>query len=89
MTSCRASLYGIGPLEVTLDVAEREERLRANVVEPGHSGEADLERDRDVALDLLGAPSVGLRDDLDERRDRVRVRLDVELRVGREAAERR
>ena len=52
------------------------------MVEVGHAGQADLERDGDVALDLLGAPAVGLRDDLDHRRHRVRVGLDVELLVA-------
>ena len=69
------------PAEVALHVGETEERLRARVLEAGHAGEADLERDGDVALDVLGAHAVGLRDDLDERRHRVRVRLDVELLV--------
>ena len=47
----------VAPVEVALHVGEPEERLRADVVEPRHAGEADLERDRDVALDLLGAPA--------------------------------
>src|SRR5439155_3503995 len=50
------------PFEVTLHVREAEERLRSNVIEPGHAGEPDLERDRDVALGLFGAPSRRLRD---------------------------
>ena len=59
MTSCRASLYSVVPVEVALHVAEPEERLRADVVEARHAGEADLQRDRDVALGLLGAPPGG------------------------------
>ena len=47
---------------------------------------ADLERDGDVALDLLGAQPVRLGDDLDHRRHRVRVGLDVETVVRVEAA---
>ena len=72
------------PSEVALHVREAEQRLRPDVFEAGHPGEADLERDRDVALDLLGAPARGLRDDLDERRHRVRIGLDVEPLVGNE-----
>src|ERR1019366_5728558 len=56
------------PTEVALDVAQAEERLRPNVLEPRHAREADLEGDRDVALGLLGAPPLRLRDDLDHRR---------------------
>ena len=51
------------------------------MVERGHAREADFERDRDVALHLFGAPALGLGHDLHHRRDRVRIRLDVELAV--------
>ena len=51
------------------------------MIEPGHPREADLERDRDVTLGLLSAPAGRLREHLDERRARVRVRLDVKLPV--------
>ena len=71
------------PVEVALHVAQPEERLRAHVLEPLHAGQANLERDGDVALDLLRAPPVGLGDDLDQRRNRVRVRLDIEVAVRR------
>ena len=50
--------------------------------------EADLERHRHVALDLLGAPAVRLRDDLDHRRHRVRVGLDVEVACSSRARRR-
>ena len=82
----RGDVAGV-PGEVALHVREPEEGLGPHVVEPRHSGEADLQRDRDVALDLFGAPSVGLGDDLDQRGDRVRVRLDVEVAVGAESPE--
>ena len=75
------------PLEVALDVREPEERLRPGVLEPLHAGHADLERDRHVPLDLLGAPAGRLDDDLDHRRARVRVSLDVQPVVGREPAD--
>ena len=70
------------PGEVALHVGEPEERLRADVVEVHHAGEPDLELHRDVALDLLGRPAVRLRDELDHRRHRVRVGLDVEILVA-------
>ena len=72
------------PIEVALHVAEAEERLRPRVLQPLHPRQADLQRDGDVALDLLRAPPVRLRDHLDQRRHRVRVRLDVEPAVRRE-----
>ncbi len=66
------------PVEVALHVRQPEERLGADVREPRHAGEADLEGDRDVTLGLLAAPAVGLGDHLDEGRHRVGVGLDVE-----------
>jgi hypothetical protein len=87
MTSCRAAQVVGPPFEVALHVTQLEERLRADVVEARHSGEADLEWDRDVALGLLRAPPARLGDDLDERRDRVRIGLDVEPGVGGEPGE--
>ena len=51
------------------------------MVEGGHAREADFERNGDVTLDLFGAPAVGLGHDLHHRRDRVRIRLDVELPI--------
>jgi hypothetical protein len=80
----RGEVRGV-PVEVTFHVGKREEALRANVLEAGHARKADLERHRDVPLGLLGAPSRRLRDDLDQRGHRVRVRLDVELLVGEQA----
>ena len=74
------------PGEVTLDVGQAEQRLRADVVEVNHAGQAVLHRHGDVALDLFGRPAVRLRDDLDHRRHRVRVGLDVELVIGVQAA---
>ena len=57
------------------------------MVEPGHAGQPDLERDGDVSLDLLGGPPGRLDDDLDQRRHRVRIGLDLELAKGVEAAD--
>ena len=70
------------PGEVALHVGQAEQRLRTDVVEIDHPVQAVLERDGHVALDLLGAPAVRLGDDLDHRRHRVGVGLDVELLVA-------
>ena len=70
------------PVEVALHVATARRATASGCGRGRASGEADLERDGDVALDLLGAPAVGLGDDLDHRRHRVRVGLDVELLVA-------
>ena len=43
-----------------------------------HARERRLEWQGDVAFDLLGAHPGWLGDDLDHRRDRVGIRLDVE-----------
>src|SRR5262249_36090047 len=72
------------PLEVALDVRESEDGDRANVVEAGHAVQGDLERDRGVALDLLGGPARGLHDRLDPRRHRIRIRLEGGVRRGQE-----
>ena len=53
-----------------------------------HSREPDLQRDGDVAFRLLGAPAVGLGDELDHRRHGVGICLDVE-RLVRSKAQRR
>ncbi len=72
------------PVEVTFDVAEAEQGAAANVIEPRHAREADFERYCDVAFGLLRAPPRRLRDELHERRHRVRIRLDIELLVRRQ-----
>jgi len=64
--------------ELTADVREPELRLRSRVLEPDHAGETALERHGDVALDVVRAHALGLRDDLDERWQRIRIRIDVE-----------
>jgi hypothetical protein len=73
------------PLEIRLHVGQAEQRLRPHVLQPGHAREADLQGDGDVALHLLRARALGLGDHLDQRRHRVRVRLDVEVRIGDDA----
>ncbi len=56
------------------------------MVEAGHAGKANLDGDSDVALDLFGAPAVGLGNNLDERRNGVRICLDVEREIRQYAA---
>ena len=73
------------PVEIRLHVAQSEERGAPDVVEARHARQADLQRDRDVALGLFRAPPRRLREHFDERGARVGVGLDVELAVRRQA----
>ena len=88
MTSCRASLYSVAPLEVALDVAQAR---RATASACGRGPACPT---RPISSGIVTYRSISsalqpvrLRDHLDQRRDRVRVRLDVELRVGGQPAE--
>ena len=76
----RCEVAGV-PAEVELHIGQAEERLRAHVFQPRHAHQAGFQRQGDVALDLLGAPALRLRDDLDHRWHRVGIGLDVEVRV--------
>ncbi len=68
--------------ELQADEAEREHRVGADIGEAGRAGDCDLQRDGDVALDFLGRLAGKLRDDLDDRRRRIGIGLDVERREG-------
>ena len=68
--------------ELQADKAEREHRVGADELQPGRAGDRDLDRDGDVALNLLRRLAGVLRDDLDDRRRGIRIRLDVELQEG-------
>ena len=63
--------------ELQADEAQREHRVRADVFQPGRARDRDLDRNRDVALDLLRRLAGILRDDLDDRRRRIGIGLDV------------
>ena len=71
--------------ELHLDVREPEQRDRADRLDVRDAGHLHFDRNRDVALDLLGRLAARLRHDVDERRHRVRVGLDVERREARGA----
>src|SRR5581483_171212 len=73
--------------ELDLYVRKTEQRDRADSTDVRNSGHLDLDRDGDVALDLLGGLARALRDDVNERGNGVGIRLDVELREKREATD--
>ena len=73
------------PAVVAFHVGEPEERLRPDVFEAWHTYKACFERHGYVALDLLGAPALWLRDDFDHGRHRVGIGLNVELEVRTQA----
>src|SRR5215472_16624907 len=75
------------PPEVALHVSEPEQGLRPNVFEPRHAGKRHLERDYDLTLDLFCTPTLGLGNEFDEWRYRIRICLNVELCVGNETRE--
>ena len=64
--------------ELQADKAEREHRVRADVGQAGRAGDRDLQRNGDVTFDFLGRLAGILRDDLDDRRRRVGIGLDIE-----------
>ncbi len=69
-------------VELDLHVREAEQRDRPDHLGVRDAGERHLQGNGDVALDLVGRLARVLGDHVDERRDRIRVGLDVELRVG-------
>ena len=64
-------------VELQPDEAQREHRVGADEFQPGRTGDRDLDRDRNVALDLLRRLAGVLGDDLDDRRRRIGIGLDV------------
>ena len=69
-------------LELNADEAQAVDRVRADEPQAGRAGKRNLDRDRDVALHFLRRLPGALGDDLDNRRGRVRIGLDVELQEG-------
>src|SRR5262245_31525395 len=69
-------------VELVADVGQPEERLAASGLEPGQAGDGDLDGDGDLALDLLGASTGVLGDDLDDGRGGVRIGLHVNVGEG-------
>src|SRR5208283_3980789 len=71
--------------EVHQDIGQAEQRNRLDHLDVRDALHRRFDRDGVVALDLLGALATGLGDDLDERRHRVRIGLDVEVQEADQA----
>ena len=70
----------VGPVgELALDVVQAGDRGAPEVLQAGHPVQGGLDRDADQPLHLLGAEAGVLRDDLDQRRGRVGIGLDVQF----------
>ncbi len=78
---------GVVERELQLHVREAVERYRAHDAQVLDRRGLRLDRDGDVALDLLRRETRALRDDVDHRRRRVGIGLDVELAKCEEAAD--
>ncbi len=72
-------VIGVGEGELNFDVGQTVERDGADGRDVLQARDLGLDRDRDVALDLLRRQSRALRHDVDHRRGRIGVGLDVEL----------
>ena len=64
--------------ELQPDEAEREHRVGAREFQTRRARDRDFDRDGDVALDLFRRLAGPLRDDLDDRRRRIGIGLDVQ-----------
>ena len=73
--------------ELQLDVGQSVQRDGADGAQVLDAGDLGLDRDRDVALDLLRRQPRALRHDVDHRRGRVGIGLDVELLECDQAAD--
>ncbi len=61
------------------DVGQTEQRDGAHCGDVRDSSHLYFDRNGDVPLDLLGRLTGTLRDDVDERRNRIRIRLDIQM----------
>ena len=73
--------------ELQFDVGQSVQRDGADGAQVLDAGDLGLDRDRDVALDLLRRQPRALRHDVDHRRGRVGIGLDVELLECDQAAD--
>src|SRR5829696_1987964 len=64
--------------ELQTDKAQSVDGVGADELQAGRAGDRDLDRNRDVALDFLGGLALLLGDDLDDRRRRIGIGLDVQ-----------
>ncbi len=74
-------------VEIHFDVAQPENRQRANLRQPRHALERDLDGQRNRPLHLLAGPARILRDDLDHRRRRIGISHHIQNMKRIEAAE--
>jgi hypothetical protein len=72
-------------LELQPDKAECIDGVRTDIFQPRCAGDRDFQRNRDVTLDLFGRLARPLAYDLDDRRRRVRISLDIKRRECRNA----
>ena len=83
----RGLLVGHVVGELHLHVRQAEQRDGADRLDVRDAGHLHFDRDGDVALDLLRRLAGILGDDVDQRRHRVGIGLDVQLPVGEQAAD--
>ena len=65
--------------ELALDVRQAGDRRAAQVFQPGHAVQGDLDGNADQSFHFLGAGAGVLGDHLDQRRSRVGIGLDVKF----------
>ena len=82
MTSCRAVFVIEAVVEDVAQVRQAEERLAVGGFQAGHAGQGHFQGNGDLAFHLLGGGAGPLGDDLDDRRRRVGVGLDVDVVEG-------
>ncbi len=80
-------LVGEVERELQLDVGQAVQRNRPYDIEVLEAGDLGLQRNGDVAFDLLGRQTRRLGDDVDHRRRRIGIGLDVQLLKRHEAAD--
>jgi hypothetical protein len=71
--------------ELHLDVGQAEQRYGTDGLDVGDAGHLNFERDGDVAFDFLGRLAGALRDDVHQRRHRIRVGLDIQRQEAGDA----
>ena len=80
-------VIGVVERELQFDVGQSVQRDGADGAQVLDAGDLGLDRDRDVAFDLFRRQARALRHDVDHRRGRVGIGLDVELLERDQAAD--
>ena len=75
------------PREVAANVRQTVQRDRAHRLEIAHPGQTVFGRHRDQLFNFFGAETVGQRQNLDQRLNRIRIGLDIELRERKDAGQ--